>query len=182
MSLPLLLTIPLLYLKSVVIMANIAPLAWAKHGACQAVVLTVKPVACARPVLTARCHVHSCSQLFVAALDELPHFIWRLELKNGANLGVYHPESSSLGQLSYLVALCQRVWYKIILPHGNLEMFMRHVFIERLIGLRQWLLLWGTYQRLPTLVDQIAQLGESHWKIVCLYLGGALAKSKVAET
>ena len=32
------LTIPLLYLKSVVIMASITPLAWAKHSACQAVV------------------------------------------------------------------------------------------------------------------------------------------------
>ena len=41
----------------------------------------------------------------------------------------------------------ERVWYNSILPYGNLEMYIRgYVFIERLVGWRQSLLLWGTYK------------------------------------
>ena len=47
LSATLLRTIPLLYSKSVVILASIVPLAWAKHGARKAVVLTARPMWCA---------------------------------------------------------------------------------------------------------------------------------------
>ena len=66
-----------------------------------------------------------------------------------------------------------RVCYKSISPSGDLLIFMGYFFTERVIGWRQWFLLWGICQCLPATYDspvpnKIA-LGELCLELVCLY-------------
>ena len=96
------------------------------------------------------CDVHSCSVLFVRALDELQHFIWSFEWIEWGEFRCKAPRISIFGPTILSCIKRGRVCYKSISPYGDLEMFMGYVFIERVVGWRQWFLLWGTCQCLPT--------------------------------
>ena len=94
--------------------------------------------------------VHSCSLLFVGALDEIQHFIWSLEW---IEWGKFRCKAAIVFIFGPTILSCikrGRVCYKSIWSYGDLDMFMGYVFIERVVGWRQWFLLWGTCQCLPT--------------------------------
>ena len=103
----------------------------------------------------------------------------------------------------------ERLWYNSISPYGNLEMYITgYVFIERLVGWRQWPVLWGTYkcfthfgrpsfdsgfcQGLAMRLSITSKSKVPNWGgcvvcgvtlEICLPVPrGALAKSKVGET
>ena len=96
------------------------------------------------------CDVHSCSLLFVVALDELQLFIWSLRWIEWGNFRCKPPRFFIFGSTILSCVKPGRLWSKSISQYGNLGMYMGYVFIEGLIGWKQWLLLWGTCQCLPT--------------------------------
>ena len=101
------------------------------------------------------CDVRSYSLLFVGALDEFQHFIWSL---GWIEWGKFRCKALRVFIFGPIILSCikrGRVGYKNISPYGNLHMYMGHVFIERLVGWRQWLLLLSTCQCLPMHDDVI---------------------------
>ena len=94
--------------------------------------------------------IHSCSLLFVGALDKLQHFIWSLELIEWGKFRCKVARFFIFGPTILSCIKRGRVCYKSISPYGDLYMFMGYVFIERVVGWRQWFLLWGICQCLPT--------------------------------
>ena len=67
------------------------------------------------------CDVHSCSLLFVGALDELQHFIWNLGWIEWDNLKCKAPRVIIFGPTMLNCIEPESVCYKSILPYGNLR-------------------------------------------------------------
>ena len=126
-------------------MASVAPLAWAKHDACQAVVFTAKPMWC----------TYRCSLLFVGALDELQHFIWSLGWIGWGKFRCKAPRVCMFGSTILSPIKADRIWYKSISPYDNLEMFIiGYVFIEESLVGSSDSCFGALTSVLPTLVDQ----------------------------
>ena len=96
------------------------------------------------------CDVHSCSLLFAGALDELQYFIWSLEWIEWGKFRFKAPRILIFGPTILSCIKRGRMCYKSIWSYGDLEIFIGYVFIELIVGWRQWILLWGTCQCLPT--------------------------------
>ena len=129
--------LPVLYITNVAIMASLTP--WHEPNMVHVRLLFLQPDLC---------DVNSWSLMFIGALDELQHFIWSLEWIELGSFGCKAPRVSIFEAIVLNCIKWRIVCNKGISPYGNLEMYMDYVFIERLIGWRQGLLLWDTCQSL----------------------------------
>ena len=115
--------------------------------------------------------------MFVGAFDELQHFIWSLAWTEWRKFRCKAPIIFIFGSTIFSCIKWGWVCYKSISPYGNLEMYVDHVFIERLVGWRQRILLCGTYQCLLMTCNSPGHnklkwstvLGELCLKLVCLW-------------
>ena len=90
---------------------------------------------------------HSCSLLFIGELYELQHFIWSLDCIEWGKCRCKAPRVFIFGSTMFSFIKSERMSHSSISPYGNLEMYiMGYVFIERLVGWKQWPVLWGTYK------------------------------------
>ena len=113
-----------------------SPLAWAKHGTSQVAVLTAIFIWRTWLITVVRRRAWWASAFHL----ELGCIEW-------GKFWCKTPRVLIFGLTMFSCIKPERVWYNSISPYGNLEMYiMGYVFIERLVGWRQWLVFWGTYK------------------------------------